>query len=87
MKYGKIISNSSRIGAGIAQGTVLGPLLFIFYVNDCINVLSRCKIAMFADDCVLYHSGNNWNTVHDILQKELRDFEDWTRRNNYVEVE
>ena len=38
VKYGNIVSNSSSIRAGIAQGRVLGPLLFIFYVNDCIIV-------------------------------------------------
>ena len=81
VKYGNTLSNSSPVTAGIAQGTVLGPLLFIFYVNDCINALSKCKITMFADDCVLYYSGNNWNNVYDIVQKDLRDFEDWTRRN------
>ena len=37
-KYGVIFSNSKRLNAGIAQGKVLGPLMYIFYVNDCINV-------------------------------------------------
>ena len=50
-------------------------------MNDCINVLKECKISLFADDCVLYYSGNNWNMVHDVLQGELGRFEIWTNRN------
>ena len=50
-------------------------------MNDCINVLDEYKISLFADDCVLYYSGNNWNMVHDVLQGELGRFEIWTNRN------
>ena len=81
VKYGDLISSRSNLDAGIAQGTVLGPLLFIFYMNDCINVLERSKISLFADDCVIYYSGNNWNTVYTVLQRELDLFENWTKRN------
>ena len=48
---------------------VLGPLIYILYVNDCMNVLDRCKITMYADDCVLYYSANNWNTARNVLQE------------------
>ena len=58
-KYGHVLSDCCGIDAGIALGTVLGPLIYILYVNDCMNVLDRCKITMFADDCVLYYSANN----------------------------
>ena len=80
-KYGNILSNSKSITAGIAQGTVLGPLMYILYVNDCINVLDRCKITMFADVCVLYYSSNNWDTVYNVLQDELHRFDLWIFRN------
>ena len=58
VKYGDVHSERMNIPAGIAQGTVLGPLIFIFYINDCINVLDKVKVSMFADDCVLYYSGH-----------------------------
>ena len=52
-------TKSSNIGlaAGIAQGTVLGPLLFVFYINDSVKSIEHCKITLFADDCVLYQTG------------------------------
>ena len=42
------------IHTGIAQGTVLGPLIFI-YINDVVSTISHCKISMFADDCILFN--------------------------------
>ena len=53
IRYGEAVSENLSLTAGIAQGTARGPLIFIFYINDCVNVLNRCKISMFADDCVL----------------------------------
>ena len=70
------------IPAGIAQGTVLGPLVFIFYINDCVNVLDKVRISMFADDCILYLCGNNWPNIHTVMQRELNSFVEWTVKNN-----
>ena len=44
---------------GIAQGTVLGPILFIFYINHIFKCTNFAKMTLFADDCVWYLSGNN----------------------------
>ena len=81
-KYGETLSSCMEIPAGIAQGTVLGPLLFIFYINDCVNMLDKVRISMFADDCILYLGGNNWITIHRTMQKELDQFLEWTLKNN-----
>ena len=64
-----------------AQGTVLGPLVFIFYINDCIYRLKNVKISMFADDCILIYSGNNWPNIHNIMQKDLDNFVRWASNN------
>ena len=74
-------SDSISVSSGIAQGTVLGPLIFIFYLNDIVRSLRRCHISMFADDCVLYLTGNNWLAVHDNLQAELDSFIEWCSLN------
>ena len=66
------------MSAGITQGNVLGPLIFIFHINDCVKSLNRVLIFMFADDCILYYSGNSWDTVYEILQDDLDRFVNWT---------
>ena len=67
--------------AGIAQGTVLGPLIFIFYINDIVRVITQCKISMFAEDCVLYSIGNDFNHMYHRLQLDLDAFINWCSVN------
>ena len=40
------------------------------------------NISLFADDCVIYLSGNNWDTVHRKIQRDFDFIIDWTFRNN-----
>ena len=62
------------------MGTVLGPLLFIFYINinAIVTCIKHCKLTIFADDCVLYQSGNLWNNIQDMLQSDLNNFVSWS---------
>ena len=68
---------SKKTSPGIAQGTVLGPLIFIFYINDIIDSIKNCHLSLFADDCVLYLDGNNWTRVSEKIQQDLISFENW----------
>ena len=43
-----------EITAGVPQGSVLGPLLFLIYINHIVHTVSYCKIRMFADDTCLF---------------------------------
>ena len=61
------------MNAGIAQGTVLGPLLFIFYINDIFTTVQRSRLTLFADDCVIHFSANTWKHIYDILQFDLNN--------------
>ena len=80
--YNDIKSNVISVPTGIGQGTILGPLIFIFYLNDIVDKLFYVKLSMYADDCVLYLSGNNWPTIRNKLQEDLECFEHWGELNN-----
>ena len=74
-------SATIEVNAGIAQGTVLGPLLFIFYMNDIFSRAHRSRLTLFADDCVIYFSANIWNNIYDTLQSDLNNVSSWLLEN------
>ena len=55
-----VTSNSCPVSSGVPQGTVLGPLLFLLFVNDLPLCISS-SIRLFADDCLLYRTINDSN--------------------------
>ena len=68
-------SNLRPVISGVPQGSVLGPLLFLAYINDLPSLLqSHCRL--FADDALLYNTYNNAN----ILQNDLTRLESWSKQ-------
>ena len=70
-----VASKEVKVISGVPQGTVLGPLLFLLYVND-INDNINTTIRMFADDCVLYRIIKTPNDHHH-LQNDLDAIIQW----------
>ena len=62
--------------SGVPQGTVLGPLLFLAYINDMPETATSSEIKLFADDSLIYRTINN-QTDSDLLQRDLTILEDW----------
>ena len=81
VKFGSDVSNEIPIVTGIGQGTILGPLLFIFYINDIVTTIHHLKINMYADDCILYTSGNDWNRMIQKIQPEVNSVQRWCIKN------
>ena len=81
VKYDTISSAELSVVTGIGQGTILGPLIFILYINDIISVIHLLNINMYADDCMLFISGNDWNRMMLKIQPEVNDIQNWCVSN------
>lgn len=71
-------SGVAEVTSGVPQGTVLGPVLFLVYINDLPEGLS-CTPRLFADDCLLYRIIDSEEDA-DLLQGDLLRLESWERR-------
>jgi len=74
-------SSNKFISCGVPQGLILGPLLFVLYVNDlecCSNILN---FILFADDTNLFYSHENLDVLISLINRELNLLSDWIRAN------
>lgn len=74
-------SRYGNIKCGVPQGSVLGPLLYLIYVNDIVNVSPNLFPILFADDTNIFLEGNNIDNVVDNMNLELNKLMDWTIAN------
>ena len=73
------LSEEVKVTSGVPQGILLGPLLFLAYVND-IWRNTESTIGLFVDDCVIYRKIIN-NADMEKLQKNLDRLEEWLVEN------
>ncbi len=76
---GPSYSESKHISAGVPQGSVLGPLLFLIYVNDIADKLLSIT-RLFADDSSLAVSSTDINTIENTLNHDLKELTEWSNQ-------
>ena len=75
------LSGISPINCGVPQGSIIGPLLFLLYINDLPNCLARACPRMYADDTNITVSANNAADLKTMLNDELSNLNSWLRAN------
>jgi hypothetical protein len=76
-----VLSQSLTINTGVPQGSILGPLLFVIYVNDLLSSISTSSVNMYADDTAFYYGGCDASHICDVLQNDLEQVHDWLNSN------
>ena len=75
------LSNYKLIETGVPQGSVLGPILYLIYVNELVKISNSCSICLFADDTTLIFSNSNKNDLISCCNTNLNIFYSWCCAN------
>ena len=81
VSIGNVSSSLKSINFGVPQGSILGPFLFLIYINDLPNCLKTVP-RFFADDTVLIFSSNNLQNLQLLAHSELFNVADWMLMNS-----
>ena len=69
---GEAESNKLQMLCGVPQGSTLGPLLFLLYINDVSNCSDKLSFRIFADDTSVFYSCKNVNELETVMNDEIQ---------------
>ena len=85
--YNKSKSSMKTIKCGVPQGSILGPVLFLLYINDLSTLCDKVFSIFFADDSNLFKSDKNLSVIEEVLNSELEQISMWLKANKlYMNV-
>ena len=79
--YNNHKSSREKITCGVPQGSILGPILFLLYINDLASVSEFCFSVLFADDTNMFITGKDMNVLCRQLNEDLRNIQEWLQCN------
>ena len=74
-------SDIQTVNSGVPQGSILGPLLFLIYINDLVGATDYFSVRLFADDTSLTASGKDLDVLIQQINLELPKIHDWLCAN------
>ena len=75
------LSTASPITCGVPQGSIIGPLLFLVYINDLPNCLEKASPRMYADDTSINLAAANVSDLENKINRELINLNRWLKAN------
>ena len=81
VKFKQYRSAEMNVMTGVPQGSILGPLLFLIYINDIENCSNIFSFILYADDTNALYSNSSLNTLVNIIQKEMNKIVEWLNAN------
>ena len=79
-------SNMDNIEVSIPQGTRLGPLLFLVYINDLPCIIKNSNVWLYADDTSIYHSSKDITQLNKPLKEDLKKLDIWLKGNKRISL-
>ena len=76
-----VMSSSKRIVCGVPQGSILGPLLFLLYINDLPDCLEKSTPCLYADDTQIFSSAKDCEELNAKLNHDLHNVSQWLVKN------
>jgi hypothetical protein len=75
------LSEPCNMSCGVPQGSILGPLLFLIYVNDMCSSVSECNLYLYADDSAITFSSKSVTHIEQVLSQNLEKLSTWLIKN------